>query len=194
MIIGIYKIINIKNGNVYIGESLDIKERWKTHKENLINGTHHSKKLQEDFNTYDKSCFKFKVLEEIDGNLKLVIQKCLLLILENKYIKEYDSINNGYNSENTLALILQGEKSFTTEKSKKSYKIKDINFNKFYCTYNLKTIISLCKKYEFKNEFIKLSDVLRENGFNVITVYQLLRDINILNNENEENKFIINDK
>ena len=30
--IGIYKIENLINGKVYIGQSVDIKERWASHK------------------------------------------------------------------------------------------------------------------------------------------------------------------
>lgn len=45
-ITGVYKITNIINNKVYIGESLDIYERWKSHKEDLKNGNHHSYKLQ----------------------------------------------------------------------------------------------------------------------------------------------------
>ena len=109
--VGIYKITNVKNGKIYIGESLDIEERWNKHKQDLINGTHHFYKLQEDFNAYGKYYFKFEVIDEIDKNLKLIIQKCLLVIYEDKYIKQYNSINEGYNVENSLELILESKKA-----------------------------------------------------------------------------------
>ena len=109
--IGVYKITNINNGKVYVGESINIEKRWDEHKEDLENNNHHNYKLQEDYNTYGEDNFKFEVLEEIDANnLELIMQKCLLIILENKYIKQFNSIDNGYNIENTLELILKGEK------------------------------------------------------------------------------------
>ena len=109
--IGVYKITNIINGKVYIGESMNIEGRWNEHRDDLKSGNHHSYKLQEDYNTYGEDNFKFEVLEEIDvNNLELMMHKCLLIILENKYIKKFNSIVNGYNIEDTLDLILKGEK------------------------------------------------------------------------------------
>lgn len=37
--IGIYKIENTVNGKVYIGQSVDIKKRWKAHRSELCNNT-----------------------------------------------------------------------------------------------------------------------------------------------------------
>jgi group I intron endonuclease len=109
---GIYKIENIFEGKVYIGESSNIEERWIKHKEDLNNNCHHSWKLQKDWNEYDdETNFKFEIIEEIDSNLKSIIQQFLLFIYEDKYIKKYDSINNGYNIQDTLDLILKGDKS-----------------------------------------------------------------------------------
>ena len=51
---GIYKIENRINGKVYIGESLDIHKRWELHISELNDKTHHSYKLQEDWNTYSE--------------------------------------------------------------------------------------------------------------------------------------------
>jgi len=39
---GVYKITNIINGKVYVGESMDIDKRWDEHKLDLDNGVHHS--------------------------------------------------------------------------------------------------------------------------------------------------------
>ena len=108
--IGVYKITNIINGKVYIGESLNIERRWDEHKLELENGTHHSFKLQNDYNEYGKNNFIFEVLKEIDEDKNMMLHKCLLYIFENKYIKSYDSINNGYNIEDSLDLILKCKK------------------------------------------------------------------------------------
>ena len=231
--IGVYKITNIINGKVYIGESMNIEERWNEHEKELKCGNHHSYKLQKDYNTYGKDNFKFEVLEEIDKDLKPIIQKCLLYILEDKYIKQYNSINKGYNVENTLELILKGDKSvFEGAKvSKKNIKIlhnliNNINNNGIYIPSNnaikdnkdlpkinkniekgsktkidkvniiydnddnINYIITKCSNYLFKEKFMKLSDVLKDNNFKTGNTYQLLRDIGILN---IDNKFLIKD-
>jgi len=224
-LVGIYKITNSNNGKVYIGESLDIERRWDEHKLDLENGTHHSFKLQNDYNEYGKNNFMFEVLEEIDNNLKVIIQKCLSYILESKYIKQYDSINNGYNVENSLDLILKGEKpifegyknnivsikilnnliksinenngiyipssnalkvnNIPEVKSQKVSKSKIERLNKiFENDKNINFIIEKCNRYVFKDKFLRLSDVLKDNNFNVGNTYKLLKDIGILNNKN----------
>ena len=35
LMIGIYAIRNTKNNKMYIGESIDIEQRWKVHKDNI---------------------------------------------------------------------------------------------------------------------------------------------------------------
>lgn len=84
MSIGIYKIENIKNGKVYIGQSIHIEVRWGEHcrnKKSLIDQT-----IQQE----GKNNFIFSILEE-----------CKVEELDDKeryYIKKYNSlIPNGYN-------------------------------------------------------------------------------------------------
>ena len=108
---GIYKITNIINNKIYIGESLNIEERWDKHKEDLKNNSHHSYKLQNDYNIYGLDNFDFNIIENVEYDLKPFIKKLVLLALEDRYIKEFDCINYGYNIENTLDLILEGKKS-----------------------------------------------------------------------------------
>jgi group I intron endonuclease len=88
---GIYKIINNVNGKVYIGQSINIKERWNDHIKSLNRGDSHSILLQRAWNKYKQDNFSFEVLElcsedELDN-------------VEVKYIEFYDAINNGYNIE-----------------------------------------------------------------------------------------------
>ena len=60
--IGIYAIIC--NGKYYIGQSIDIKHRWRKHKEELKMGIHHNTHLQNAYNKYGE--VKFEVLLECE--------------------------------------------------------------------------------------------------------------------------------
>jgi Straboviridae intron-associated endonuclease 1 len=60
---GIYIILHIKTGKVYIGQSQDIHTRWLTHKSLLSNNRHHSIHLQRAWNKYGEKAFQFKKLE-----------------------------------------------------------------------------------------------------------------------------------
>jgi group I intron endonuclease len=65
IISGIYKIVNIKNGKMYIGSSKNIKRRWSVHKSALKNNRHHSTYLQRAWNKYGKENFVYEVIKEI---------------------------------------------------------------------------------------------------------------------------------
>lgn len=61
---GIYFIKNIMNNKIYIGRSINIPSRLSKHKYYLRNNKHHNKHLQNSFNKYGESNFKFlKILE-----------------------------------------------------------------------------------------------------------------------------------
>lgn len=89
--IGIYKIVNKKNGKVYIGKSVDIENRWKKHVADLNNNNHCNKYLQDDWNIYGMESFNFAIVKKCRSNI--------LAELEGLTIKEYDSYNKskGYN-------------------------------------------------------------------------------------------------
>lgn len=66
-ICGVYKITNVVNGKFYIGSSKDIKDRWNSHRSDLNGNTrHHSKSLQDDWEKYGESSFRFEILEKCD--------------------------------------------------------------------------------------------------------------------------------
>lgn len=66
--IGIYKIENIINHKVYIGQSVNIEGRWNTHKKSLRNNKHTNQYLQNSYNKYGYESFEYSVLEECEEN------------------------------------------------------------------------------------------------------------------------------
>lgn len=82
---GIYKITNTRTGKAYIGQSVNMGNRWNQHQNELNRGTHHNEGLQRDWNRGDK--FNFRVLEETP----------YLDEREKFYINYFDTFNNGYN-------------------------------------------------------------------------------------------------
>lgn len=99
---GIYKIENKINGKVYIGQSKNIESRWKQHIYDLNNNSHHSYKLQKEWNEYGEYSFEFSVLEKYDD----------LDSKEQFYIDKYNSIQKGYNIVDVGYVPIQNKEYF----------------------------------------------------------------------------------
>ena len=85
---GVYKITNTLNGKVYIGQSINIKSRWQSHKRNW---KYKASKLNDAIYIDGLNNFSFDVIEEV--------KKKDDLLLREKYWKDYyNSVDNGYNS------------------------------------------------------------------------------------------------
>ena len=61
--VGIYKIINLKTNECYVGKSKHIEKRWKQHFSKGY-GAIHNPKFQEAIEQYGKNGFSFQVVEE----------------------------------------------------------------------------------------------------------------------------------
>ena len=90
---GIYKIENLINGKVYIGQAIDIDKRWYAHKSELHFNKHQNNHLQNAWNKYGEQNFKFEVIEE-----------CLVNELNTKeqyWLNYYGGLNssNNYNKK-----------------------------------------------------------------------------------------------
>jgi group I intron endonuclease len=88
---GVYRITNIVNNKVYIGQSINIKARWKEHINALRRGDSRCTLLQRAWNKYKEHNFTFEILE--------LCTEEELDFVEIKYIKLYNAVNNGYNIE-----------------------------------------------------------------------------------------------
>ena len=87
---GIYLIMNQINGKGYVGQAVNIEERWKQHKYRLNGQYHGNKHLQNAWNKYGKNNFVFIILE-----------KCAKSVLDQAeifWIKFLDTYKNGYNN------------------------------------------------------------------------------------------------
>ena len=103
----IYSITNLKTGRVYIGETIDVLNRYTKHQEDLRSGTHTNQSLQNDYLTYGYDNFSFRILEYIPvpdtlslNNLHQYMKlRLVLLMRENFYQHQY---KNTYNKKFSL--------------------------------------------------------------------------------------------
>lgn len=63
---GIYKIENLINHKIYIGQATDIEARWYHHIKALNDNAHHNPHLQGAWNKYGQNSFAFSIVEECD--------------------------------------------------------------------------------------------------------------------------------
>lgn len=86
---GIYKITNLKNGKVYIGQSENVFLRRKQHFVALRGGHHPNKDMQKDYTSQRGCGFRWDMVEY-----------CALSELNNRekyWIDKFNSIESGYN-------------------------------------------------------------------------------------------------
>ena len=98
-IICIYKITNLINDKIYIGQTLNFYRRKNEHCRNKkVNYNSH---INNSILKYGKKNFKFEIIIEISNTLKIDNIKDILNNLEIYFIKYYKSNNNlfGYNIE-----------------------------------------------------------------------------------------------
>ena len=88
---GIYCIVHKLSGKRYVGSARDISVRWRSHRNGLRGGKHHSYKLQRAWAKHGEDAFLFRVVE-------YVADKAELLRREQFWIDTYKSASDkGYN-------------------------------------------------------------------------------------------------
>ena len=75
---GVYQILNLVNGQRYIGSAADFSKRWSAHRKLLRNTAHSNQKLQRAWSKYGEAAFVFKpLLLCAPKNLLMYEQQCL---------------------------------------------------------------------------------------------------------------------
>jgi group I intron endonuclease len=69
---GVYRILNLTNGRLYVGSTKHFKKRWKAHRDCLKAGRHHSISLQRAWLKYGPIAFSFEVLETVKDFAQLL--------------------------------------------------------------------------------------------------------------------------
>lgn len=93
---GIYKIENLANGKIYIGQSLDVRRRITVHRSKLRGDSHGNPHLQAAWNKYGEEQFVF---EQLCSVLGATVEERVenLNRLEVELIREYRAFVDGYN-------------------------------------------------------------------------------------------------
>lgn len=90
---GIYIIKNIKNGKVYIGQTrAGFRKRFLKHISGFKCNSGHTQKFIDDYKLYGQDSFVFEILEIENDDSKLDN-------LEREYIKMFNSVEDGYNTQ-----------------------------------------------------------------------------------------------
>lgn len=122
---GIYMIKCEVDGKVYIGSSVNLRNRKYKHYWMLRKNKHDNKHLQHSFNKFGEDKFIFQILEECD--LSNLIER------ENYFIEIYNSNNSSYGFNLAMVNDLR-RNTFNIEVKKnlsRHYLIKNSNFKSF---------------------------------------------------------------
>lgn len=87
---GIYKTTNKINGKYYVGSSINIDKRWRSHKNRLNSNIHANKHLQNSWLKYGEINFIFSILETISLDKLAETEQKYLDIAVNEQDKTYN--------------------------------------------------------------------------------------------------------
>lgn len=94
---GIYKIVSKYNGKIYVGQSVNVRQRWSHHRHQLRNSKHCNSILQRTFNKHGEDNLVFEVIEYCSTEV--------LLERELFWVKELNALDpiKGFNIQPALS-------------------------------------------------------------------------------------------
>lgn len=82
---GIYKILNVMNGNIYIGSAINFNDRFYHHKYQLQKNIHKNYHLQNAWNKYGERCFCFQPIIICSKDMLLYYEQLIINHVHPKY-------------------------------------------------------------------------------------------------------------
>jgi group I intron endonuclease len=163
MSIGIYIITNKINNKSYIGQSINIEKRIKTHfwaafKENLPSYNYH---IYQAIRKYGEDNFTWEILETIQEDDPKKLDE-----LEQFYIKKYDSFKHGYNMNEGGNTANQNKASGENNGKAKLTKQDVINIREAYNNHSLK-----------REVYQKYKNRISESGFHKIWNWETWKNV-----------------
>ena len=137
-------IKNNINNKSYIGQSINIENRWTHHKSELNNNRHINDYLQNAWNKYGEDNFSFIVIEEC--------KESELNEKEIYYINKYNSMNNGYN-------LCEGGNGI------RGYRHTKEEIEKMRMIQNPKTVLQIDSQLNIVNKWHGTSHISKELGY-----------------------------
>ena len=137
-------IKNNINNKSYIGQSINIENRWTHHKSELNNNRHINDYLQNAWNKYGEDNFSFIVIEEC--------KESELNEKEIYYINKYNSMNNGYN-------LCEGGNGI------RGYRHTKEEIEKMRMIQNPKTVLQIDFQLNIVNKWHGTSHISKELGY-----------------------------
>lgn len=150
---GIYKIINKKTNKIYVGSSVNLKNREYKHFWMLDKGIHDNHHLQKSYSKYGKKSFSFEVIELCDPDN--------LILKENYHISSYKSNESDYGYN--LATVNEFRRNTYNEEVKIKLSKHNLKKNKNFSKYSLTNILT-GKIFIFES-LVEGANYLIENGF-----------------------------
>lgn len=152
---GVYKILCAITGSYYIGVSKNIARRWNEHRRALRQGTHHSLKLQKDYDKYGPDAFVFVVIKYCDYAEAKAIEEATIEVEKPIY--------NAYTNGDTLNSRIKEKSTAFERKLIEALNSYGSTNDKDYTAIDITTLAKKCK--------IKVTDILNylnvnEHGFN----------------------------
>ena len=198
-ICGIYMIKNLVNNKVYVGQSVDIDKRWKSHINRLNNNNHFNIYLQRAWNKYREHNFEFKIIE-----------KCTHEELNNReiyWIDKLKSISNeyGYNNKQggtsgshtpeSLKKMSEHRKGIKhTEEAKRKISLNNArhNLGKHHSTES-KEKMSMARKGRFFGEQSPRSSITEEQALIIIDMLKKDMFVKDISEKTKISRHIISD-
>jgi group I intron endonuclease len=177
---GIYTILHVASGKVYIGSALCVRCRWNGHRSTLNLGKHRNGYLQAVWNKYGKDAFVFSILEECSPDKLdereqywLDISQCtderfgfnLAPIAQSqrgiKRSEEFcKKLRNRTTSEDTRKLLSQANLG----KKRPPEDCKKISEHSAKRRLTQEQVVEIQERYEASNHLIKQIDLAKEYG------------------------------